>query len=254
MSSLFNLHERLVRPSEVGVTDVTEAVRRRQILEAAEQLLRHYGPSKTTIADIAREAKVGVGSVYLVFPSKEAIIEELSNRRHRNVLDAMRAATSCCHSFAERVRAMVYARVAAYLGLCDEGAHARDLVHCVSPAVKTAQARFRADELKFVADLLREATHAGEFDVPDPDATAQAILRAYSTFAPPFLFAYPRADVETALDAMHDLVLFGLLRRKGEPQARVSPAARAAGRRTLLHPPKVPSTSPRKSKQTSGRR
>jgi AcrR family transcriptional regulator len=250
---LFKLHDHFVRRSEVCVTEVSEAERRRQILAAAEQLLRHYGPSKTTIADIAREAKVGVGSVYLVFPSKEAIIEELSNRRHQNVLEAMRAATSDCPTFEERIRAMVFARVASYLGLCDEGAHARDLVHCVSPAVKTAQARFRADELEFVAQLLREATAADEFDVPDPDATAVAILRAYSTFAPPFLFAYPRAEVDAALDAMHDLVLFGLLRRKGEPRARIGPLARSAGRRTLLHPPKTPASAPRKSK-TSARR
>jgi AcrR family transcriptional regulator len=165
-----------------------------------------------------------------VFPSKEAIIEELSSRRHCSVLEAMRAATHDCTSFEERIRALVYARVAAYLGLCDEGAHARDLVHCISPAVKTAQARFRADELELVAELLRAATRADEFDVPDPDATAQAILRAYSSFAPPFLFAYPRADVDAALDAMHDLVLFGLLRRKGEPRKR-APSRKSKPRR-----------------------
>jgi AcrR family transcriptional regulator len=229
------------------VTDSSEAARRRQILEAAEQLLRHYGPGKTTIADIAREAKVGVGSVYLVFPSKEAIIEELSNRRHGAVLHAMRDAATDCGCFEERIRAIVSARVAAYLGLCDEGAHARDLVHCVSPAVRTAQARFHADELTFIAELLRAATRAGEFDVRDPDATALAILRAYSTFAPPFLFAQPRDEVAAGLEAMHDLVLFGLLGRK-EARSRVSSVARAAGRKTLLHPTAKTAAAPRKRK------
>src|SRR5262245_17349677 len=71
-----------------------EVDRREQILEAADRLLRHYGPHKTTIADVAREANVGVGTVYLEFCSKEALIEELSQTRHRAVLDAMRAAMS----------------------------------------------------------------------------------------------------------------------------------------------------------------
>jgi hypothetical protein len=55
-----------------------EAERRQTILAAAERLLRHYGPGKTTIAEIAREADVGVGTVYLEFSSKDAILEALS--------------------------------------------------------------------------------------------------------------------------------------------------------------------------------
>lgn len=225
------------------MTDSLEASRRRLILDAAEQLLRHYGPSKTTIADIAREANVGVGSVYLVFPSKEAIIEELSNRRHHHVLEAMRSAARGCRSFADSVRAMVSARVAAYFGLCDEGAHARDLVVCASPAVKMAQARFRADELRFVSELLRSATREGEFDVPDPDVTAQTLLFAYASFAPPFLFAYPRAEVEETLEAMHDLVLYGLVHRK-EAQVHASRIARSAARKTYLRLPTTDGNSP----------
>ena len=66
--------------------------RREHILAVAERLLRHYGPQKTTIAEIARAADVGVGTVYLEFPSKEAIVEELSRVRHRGVLGAMESA------------------------------------------------------------------------------------------------------------------------------------------------------------------
>jgi len=69
---------------------MSEAARREQILQAAERLLQHYGPQKTTVADVAREAGIGVGSVYLEFPSKEAIVEALSRARYEAVLEAMR--------------------------------------------------------------------------------------------------------------------------------------------------------------------
>src|SRR4029079_9279854 len=79
--------------SPLGELAMNDAARRReQILSAADRLLRHYGPNKTTVADVAREAGIGVGSVYLEFPSKDALIEELSRARHRAVLAAMRAA------------------------------------------------------------------------------------------------------------------------------------------------------------------
>src|SRR4051812_15247688 len=95
-----------------------DAERRQQILAAAERLLRHYGPHKTTMAEIAREATIGVGTVYLEFPSKEAIICELSTLRHGAVLDAMREAAGkssarCC----DRLRMMLDARVLGFLKL-----------------------------------------------------------------------------------------------------------------------------------------
>src|SRR4051812_33234960 len=110
---------------------MNDAARRREhILNAADRLLRHYGPHKTTVADVAREAGVGVGSVYLDFPSKDALIEELSRARYRAVLDAMGAAVAAKgRPFRERLSGAFDARLGAFLALADEGAHACDLVH-----------------------------------------------------------------------------------------------------------------------------
>ena len=115
--------------------------RREQILRAAERLLGRYGPAKTTIADVAREADIGVGTVYLEFPSKHAIIEELSTSRYRAMLAAMREAAAANRS-TKTVRGVFDARTTCFLELLEKGAHACDLVHCMSPAVQAAQARF----------------------------------------------------------------------------------------------------------------
>src|SRR6185295_16334525 len=96
--------------------------RRALILAAADRLLRHYGAQKTTVSDVAREAGVGVGSVYLEFPSKEAIVEELSRSRHREVLDAMRAAASAGRRpSSERFTRALDARLEAFFALVDGG-------------------------------------------------------------------------------------------------------------------------------------
>jgi AcrR family transcriptional regulator len=193
-----------------------QAQRREQILKAADRLLRHYGPSKTTVADVAREAGVGVGSVYLEFPSKDAIVEELSRSRHRAVLDAMQAAASAPErTFRERLSGAFDARLKAYLEIADEGAHACDLVHCMSSAVKTAQQSFYEEELSLVASVLRKGTEAGELDVADAEASARGILRAYASFSPPWVASQPREETARALSAMHELVLYGVIRRGG---------------------------------------
>ena len=111
-----------------GVTE-----RRQRILRATDRLLRRYGPSKTTIADIAREADVAVGTVYLEFESKDAIIEELSTGHYRDVLEAMRAAAGqSSRPYRDRLRAAFDARVATLLDLAGQGEHACDLLHCRS--------------------------------------------------------------------------------------------------------------------------
>ena len=189
--------------------------RRAHILKVAEQLLRHYGPQKTTIAEIARAADVGVGTVYLEFDSKEAIVEELSAGRHQAVLDAMRQALEGERPFGDRLRAMFDARLAAFLRLDAEGNHARDLVHCVSPAVRSAHARFKQAELELVEELLGHGDDAAEFACGSRQCgdLASAVLMAYASFGPPFVFGMDKDELTRKQSAMHHLVLYGLLRR-----------------------------------------
>ena len=80
----------------------SDPARRQLVLQTAARLLRHYGPMKTTIADIAREAGIGVGSVYLEFCSKDDIVEALSSDGHGRVIAAMRDALSVEGPWADR--------------------------------------------------------------------------------------------------------------------------------------------------------
>ena len=53
--------------------------RKFKILESAHKLFSHYGFEKTTIEDIAKEAELGKGTIYLEFDSKEAILMAIIN-------------------------------------------------------------------------------------------------------------------------------------------------------------------------------
>lgn len=51
--------------------------RERRILSAAADLFVHYGYDKTTVSDIAREAGISKGAIYLHFDSKDGLFEAL---------------------------------------------------------------------------------------------------------------------------------------------------------------------------------
>ncbi|MDF2696434.1 MAG: tetR, partial [Labilithrix sp.] len=142
----------------------TSNERRSAILKAAIRLFEHYGHGKTTIADVAREAQIGVGTVYLEFESKEAIVQELSLSTHVGVLEAMRAASiENATDPAARLTEVLRARTRCFLELRKRGQHACELVHCKTEGVRAAHERFREDERVLLEGIIREGQRAGAF-------------------------------------------------------------------------------------------
>ncbi len=62
--------------------------RANRILDAAAALVLHYGLDKTTVDDIAREAGISKGAIYLHFKSKDDLMEALILRETWAYMDA----------------------------------------------------------------------------------------------------------------------------------------------------------------------
>lgn len=175
-------------------------------------LLQHYGPAKTTVADIAKAANVGVGSVYLEFASKDAIIAALAQHRYETILQAMhQAAHDHELSFSERLYAVFETRTLAFLRFSEPGTHAMDLLHCHHcSGVRDALCQFNQAEHILLRELLEAAAQANEFTVSSPTSAAHALLQAFAVFSPPWLFEQSKTHLKKRLRMLHQLLLFGL--------------------------------------------
>jgi AcrR family transcriptional regulator len=60
------------------------------ILDAADRLLARRGYRKMTIEDLARDVGIGKGTIYLFFPSKEAIVLSYVDRIFNRLLENLR--------------------------------------------------------------------------------------------------------------------------------------------------------------------
>ncbi|MEV0643971.1 helix-turn-helix domain-containing protein [Phytomonospora sp. NPDC050363] len=70
----------------------TDAARNRDhVLDTATALFTERGEA-VQMADVAREAGVGVGTVYRHFPTRRALVEAAAERRFADILDHARAA------------------------------------------------------------------------------------------------------------------------------------------------------------------
>src|SRR6059036_2207992 len=81
------------------------------ILDAAERLLARYGYRKTTVDDLAREAGIGKGTVYLHFPSKEEVALCSIDRVVGRVQERLHELAASPAPAPERLRRMLAARV-----------------------------------------------------------------------------------------------------------------------------------------------
>jgi AcrR family transcriptional regulator len=67
----------------------TNPERARRILDAANRLFVHYGYDKTTVGEIADEARVSKGAIYLHWKSKEDLFEALIFREGERLVEDM---------------------------------------------------------------------------------------------------------------------------------------------------------------------
>lgn len=75
-----------------------------RILDAAEAQFRHYGYSKTTIADVAKELGMSPANIYRFFASKSALLEGVCARMLQQSLMLAEAAAALPVSAEERLR------------------------------------------------------------------------------------------------------------------------------------------------------
>lgn len=184
-------------------------MRKVEILVAAEQLFQHYGFSKTTVADIAREAGIGVGTVYLEFHSKDAISGALCRRHRESVLEAMQEVVDSDGNYSERLVQVLEARLKGIHGSVSEGLHGGDILFAACDATRSVNQDFDTAEAALLSSFLTAGNQAGAFSVVDTPTTANILLKVYDTIYPP-----REKGQRDVLATLHALVLGGVLSRQ----------------------------------------
>jgi AcrR family transcriptional regulator len=148
-------------------------VRRRQVLDAGARLIVAHGFDGMTMEQVANEAGIAKGTVYLYFPSKQALLSGMQSDLAQVFLDGpLELMADERSTWAERLDALARSRLVVRL------TH-RDLYHELFHEQKvSAGEEPLAQARALLAEILARGTLAGEFDVPDPDVTADFLLAA----------------------------------------------------------------------------
>src|SRR5476649_546915 len=87
--------------------EVVEQFRCQAIRDAAMRVVSRKGYDHATVQDIADEAGIAKGTVYLYFKSRDDILEKTMSFSFEDLLKQIREATECGGSFADCVERVV---------------------------------------------------------------------------------------------------------------------------------------------------
>ena len=187
------------------------------ILDATDRLLARFGYRKMTVEDIAVEAGIGKGTIYLHFSSKEEVVLSHIDRIVERLQERLREIAGSDQPTAERLRLMLLTRV---LFRFDSIQHytqsLNDLLAALRPGLLRRRAQYFDAEAQIFADVLRAGRAAGEFDCDDEQATAHALLQATNGLLPYSLSTTElgeRQEVEQRTADVANLIVRGLLGR-----------------------------------------
>ena len=156
-----------------------------RILDAAEDVLRRFGPAKATVVDVAKALGVSHGSVYRHFPTKVALRDAVARRWLDRLADPLDPARDTDGPAADRLLRWLERLAAIKQGMALNDpelfatfsqltTEARDVV--------AAHVRHLAAQL---TEIIADGVGRGEFAVADPTTAGRAVLYATARFHHP---------------------------------------------------------------------
>ncbi|HOD17479.1 MAG TPA: TetR/AcrR family transcriptional regulator [Candidatus Cloacimonadota bacterium] len=86
---------------------LNEQEKKRQIIDAADNLFCRFGYAKTSLEDIAREAALGKGTIYYNFDSKEEIFFEVVKRHYQIFYASLNKELTKKENFADKFSTVI---------------------------------------------------------------------------------------------------------------------------------------------------
>ena len=192
--------------------------KRERILDAAERIFARHGFFHARVSEIAKEAGVADGTIYLYFKSKDDLLITLFESRMERVTADLAEAISAVPASdpAARLRMFIHTHAALVVA---HPALAEVLVVELRQSSKFmkeyANAKF-GDFLKLLATVIDGGQKAGVFDAAlPPPIVARALFGMLDELALAWLLGRgEKFDMVRAADALGHLVLQGLQRRE----------------------------------------
>ena len=185
---------------------------RKQILHAAVERILHYGYSKTTMAEIAKDCNMSAGNIYRFFASKLDIAEAMARKFNEEAYETFARIADKKVSAADRMREIFhYELTRTYSAIADE-AKILEVAEVLADERPLYMNEKLAKERTYLVQIMRDGVEAGEFrQIANPEEVAEMWQAALMKFRFPQLFSkLTLPKLQREIDGVMDLLLAGL--------------------------------------------
>ncbi|GAB4213539.1 MAG: TetR family transcriptional regulator [Roseiflexaceae bacterium] len=160
-----------------------------RILDAAEEVLRRFGPAKTTVVDVARALDVSHGTIYRYYPSKAALRDAVAERWLHRVAAPLEQIAHSEGAPVEQLRAWLDRLIALKRQKSFNDPELFTLYNSLAEQAGAAVDVHVAELIGHLALIIGRGVQQGVFAVPDVQAAARGVFSATAKFHHPALAA-----------------------------------------------------------------
>lgn len=182
-----------------------------RILEAAVKVFACRGFHQATIAQIARQAQVADGTIYLYFKNKDDILVQFFSYKTRQVFDRFREDVAAGSNAVEKLRHLIQRHLQEFQRDRDMALLYQAETRRNSPLVAEQIKSMAKMYLDLVAGIIAQGQREGVMRQElDPDLVKRVILGAVEEVIATWLHSGAKYDLVSMTDSLVDLFLNGI--------------------------------------------
>lgn len=149
--------------------------KRESILEAALSRFGRYGYRRTSMEEIARDAEIAKGTIYLYFSSKDELFAALTERLVDQAMANARKAAALDSPFVDRMIGVLDAKVGAFYRWVLSSPHVQELIDEKSRLSQQTFTEFDQAYRALMTGIVEDAARQGEIDLAVAGLSAEDV-------------------------------------------------------------------------------
>jgi AcrR family transcriptional regulator len=192
---------------------------RTMILHAAVERILHYGYSKTTMAEIAKDCNMSAGNIYRFFASKIDIAEAMAHKFNEEAYLTFEKIVARKETASNRLRELFHYDLARTYSAIEDEAKILEVAEVLSKERPLYMNEKLAKERVYLSAILEDGVRAGEYRaLSNPNEIAEMWQAALMKFRFPQLFSkLTLPKLQRELDGVMDLLLAGISPQSAVP-------------------------------------
>jgi len=183
------------------------------IIKASQKLFARFGLLKTTVDEIAKLARIGKGTIYHYFTSKEEIFAEVIDQEAQFLKEQIKNAIDGETTAQKKLRAFILTKMECLKNLANYYSALKDEYLEHYSFIEKAREKNFEEERKIVMAILQDGINKAVFEVKNPGLTSLAVVSALKGLEYSWTIEDSMVDIEKSLDNLLMVLFKGIEKR-----------------------------------------